>query len=96
MEISGEWLIVFTHNDFIAPNILLSAGPNPKVAAVIDWGQSGWYPAYWEYCKAIEVGVMLKYFNSALQDEWRAKYLPMILDPVEDKTRHPFLYFILS
>ncbi|ODA77339.1 hypothetical protein RJ55_06967 [Drechmeria coniospora] len=94
MDIDGEDAIVFTHGDLIAPNILLSAGRNPKVAAVIDWGQAGWYPAYWENCKAREVWI--QYFDAALQTEWQTKYLPLILDTVEDTTYLPFRYFVLS
>ncbi|RAK86216.1 phosphotransferase family protein [Aspergillus costaricaensis CBS 115574] len=29
--------IVFTHNDLLPPNIMITPGPNPKVAALIDW-----------------------------------------------------------
>ena len=97
IEIGGEVPIVFTHDDFVPPNILLSPGPNPKVAAIIDWGQAGWYPAYWEYCKARRVRLDPECFNDAAQEEWRTKYLPMILDPVDDVTYyHPWLYFVLS
>ncbi|KAJ5888301.1 phosphotransferase enzyme family protein [Penicillium taxi] len=52
IEINVEMSIMLTHDDIAPPNIILSSGPNPKVAAVIDWAQAGWYPAYWEYCKA--------------------------------------------
>ncbi|KAL8420379.1 hypothetical protein RB594_003245 [Gaeumannomyces avenae] len=90
--------IAFTHNDLVAPNILLSPGPNPKVAAVIDWAQSGWYPAYWECCKAKRVRYPPK--NSSdevLQDEWAAKYVPLILDPVDDeKYYYPWIFFAVS
>ncbi|KAK9417043.1 putative Aminoglycoside phosphotransferase domain-containing protein [Seiridium unicorne] len=48
IEISGQVPTVFTHNDFCPPNILLSEGPNPKVIAILDWNQSGWYPWYWD------------------------------------------------
>jgi len=97
IAISGETTIVFTHGDLVPPNILLSPGPNPKLAAVIDWGQAGWYPAYWEYCKARRVRLDPVYFNDAFQEEWRTEYLPMILDPVDDETYyHPWLHFVLS
>jgi hypothetical protein len=67
------------------------------VAAIIDWAQAGWYPAYWEYCKARWIKVNPAYFEDAFQDDWRAKYLPTILDPVDDETYyHPWLYFVLS
>lgn len=90
--------IAFTHNGLLAPNILLSPGPEPKVAAVIDWAQSGWYPAYWECCKAKRVRYCSKdSSDEALQDEWAAKYVPLILDPVDDeKYYYPFIYFVLS
>ncbi|KKK14603.1 hypothetical protein ARAM_006402 [Aspergillus rambellii] len=93
IEIDHEVPIVFTHNDFVPPNILLSPGSNPKVAAIIDWGQAGWYPAYWEYCKARRVNLVSESFDDALQEEWRKKYLPMILDPVDDEEYYnPWLW----
>lgn len=86
--------VVFTRNDFVPPNILLSTGPDPTVAAIIDWGQAGWYPAYWEYCKARRV---LVDFDDAVQEEWHTKYLAMILDPWDDDAyHHPWLWFVLS
>ncbi|KAI1949003.1 hypothetical protein LOZ12_002726 [Ophidiomyces ophidiicola] len=97
IEISSDVPIIFTHDDLVPPNILLSRGPNPKVAAVIDWGQAGWYPAYWEYCKARRVRMDPEYFNDATLEEWRTIYLPIILDPVHDETYYyPWLYFVLS
>ncbi|KAH6995632.1 kinase-like domain-containing protein [Ilyonectria sp. MPI-CAGE-AT-0026] len=44
--------VMFTHGDLHPSNIIISHGPNPRVVSVIDWHQAGWYPAYWEYCKA--------------------------------------------
>jgi len=64
--------IVFTHGDLHPSNIIVSFGPNPRVVAIIDWHQSGWYPAYWEYCKAR--------WTSWIGKEWESKYLPLILD----------------
>ncbi|GIJ83411.1 hypothetical protein Asppvi_002231 [Aspergillus pseudoviridinutans] len=97
IEISSDVPIVFTHNDFLAPNIMIPPGRNPKVAAIIDWAQAGWYPAYWEYCKARWMNVNTDYFDIAFQEDWRLKYLPMILDPVDDETcYHPWIYFALS
>ncbi|KAH1892428.1 hypothetical protein KXV57_003962, partial [Aspergillus fumigatus] len=52
IEISCKTHVVFTHNDLLPPNIIISPGQSPKVAAIVDWAQAGWYPAYWEYCKA--------------------------------------------
>ncbi|KAH4923388.1 hypothetical protein HBI26_045430 [Parastagonospora nodorum] len=64
--------IVFTHADLHPSNIILSSGLNPHVIAIIDWHQSGWYPDYWEYCKAR--------WTSRIGQEWESKYLPLILD----------------
>ncbi|KND92440.1 hypothetical protein TOPH_03162 [Tolypocladium ophioglossoides CBS 100239] len=81
IEIRGETAVVFTHGDLVLPNILLSPGPKPKVEAVIDWAQR----------------LDPKSFSDAMQEEWREKYLPMILDPVDDRScYHPWLYFVLS
>ncbi|BCR84774.1 aminoglycoside phosphotransferase family protein [Aspergillus chevalieri] len=103
-ETCGLWItddnptpIVFTHNDFLPTNILISNGPNPKVTAIIDWAQAGWYPAYWEYCKARYIRVNPRYFSDAAIADWRTKYLPSIVDPVEEEgCYHPWLYFALS
>ncbi|KAF4961197.1 hypothetical protein FGADI_434 [Fusarium gaditjirri] len=97
IDIDEEIPISFTHNDFCSPNIILSHGPNPKVVGIIDWGQSGWFPSYWEYCKARRVGVVDQEFTSEHCEEWQTQYLPQIIDPVDDETfYHPWLYFMLS
>ncbi|KAK2591449.1 hypothetical protein QQS21_010858 [Conoideocrella luteorostrata] len=97
IDIPQRSAIVFTHADLVAPNIMLSTGPDPTVVAVIDWAQAGWYPSYWEFCKARRVELAAQYFNGDIQDEWRAKYLPLVLDAVDDETcYHPWLYFVLS
>ncbi|OHE92087.1 phosphotransferase enzyme family protein [Colletotrichum orchidophilum] len=96
MMASGASPIVFTHADLVAPNIMLSLGPNPKVAAIIDWAQSGWLPSYWEYCKSKRLKLYeTEYFSEALEEEWQTKYLPKILDPVDTETcYYPWLYFV--
>ncbi|KAH0429032.1 phosphotransferase enzyme family protein [Colletotrichum camelliae] len=87
IEIDGDMPIVFTHADFLPPNIMLTPGPRPRVAAIIDWEQAGWYPAYWEYCKV----------RRFAHDEWVEKYLPIILDPVDDwSLYYPFLRYALA
>ncbi|KAM5359971.1 hypothetical protein ACJZ2D_014065 [Fusarium nematophilum] len=97
IDINGDTPIVFTHNDLCPPNILLSIGPDPTVVAILDWGQSGWYPCYWEYCKARRVGVLDEGFDAALQEEWHTRFLPTVIDAVDDETYyHPWLYFMLS
>ncbi|KAL8661874.1 MAG: hypothetical protein Q9168_008340 [Polycauliona sp. 1 TL-2023] len=46
----SEHDIVFTHNDLAPRNILVRDG---DVVAILDWEFSGFYPAYWEYVKAL-------------------------------------------
>ncbi|KAH6654898.1 hypothetical protein BKA67DRAFT_636987 [Truncatella angustata] len=71
--------------------------PNPRVVAILDWGQSGWYPWYWEYCKAKRVGRLETCFVATIQEGWHTKYLPLIIDPVDDELYyHPWLYFMIS
>ncbi|KPM45372.1 hypothetical protein AK830_g1152 [Neonectria ditissima] len=80
--------IVFTHADLHPSNILISPGPAPRVVAVVDWEQAGWYPAYWEYCKA-------RWTAKANQEEWDGRYLPMIVDGWEDEVYDNWDYFVL-
>jgi aminoglycoside phosphotransferase (APT) family kinase protein len=42
--------VVFTHSDLAPRNIILS---NNRVSGIIDWEQSGWWPYWWEYVKAL-------------------------------------------
>jgi thiamine kinase-like enzyme len=44
--------IVFTHADLHPSNIIINQDHPSKILALIDWEQSGWYPDYWEFCKA--------------------------------------------
>ncbi|KAK4167911.1 kinase-like domain-containing protein [Cladorrhinum sp. PSN259] len=96
--IEGGSPITFTHGDLVACNILLAAGPNPKVAAVIDWGQAGWYPAYWEYCKAMTVGLPTDvHMSKEDESQWREKYVPLMLGPVDEETCFvPYLMWLNS
>lgn len=96
IEISNDTPIVFTHNDFCPPNILLTPGKNPRVAAIVDWGQAGWLPAYWESCKARRVSAPGDELSPEEQEEWWTKYLPMIMEFVDDEVYHPFIYFQLA
>ncbi|KAI1356235.1 kinase-like domain-containing protein [Xylaria sp. FL0043] len=88
--------VVFTHNDLVACNILVRRN-SPNLAAIIDWGQSGWYPAYWEYCKARHINVPDDRFYYDYEPEWKREYLPKIINPVDEvKVWHHFLRFALS
>ncbi|KAI1763480.1 kinase-like domain-containing protein [Hypoxylon sp. FL1150] len=47
--------VVFTHADLDKSNIIVTPREGespPRVAAIIDWHQSGWYPSGWEWLKA--------------------------------------------
>jgi len=68
--------IVLTHGDLHRSNIILTLSHPPQVAALIDWEQSAWLPAYWEDCKA--------YWTTSYSDEWAVKYLPHIVDHDEN------------
>ncbi|KAL2751852.1 hypothetical protein ACRALDRAFT_213793 [Sodiomyces alcalophilus JCM 7366] len=46
---TSSYRTCFTHADLVARNIIVRNG---RVAAIIDWGFSGWYPEYWEFTKA--------------------------------------------
>ena len=46
---------------------------NPcSIVAIIDWHQSGWYPDYWEHCKAE--------FTAEPGGEWETDYIPRFLE----------------
>ena len=64
--------IIFTHGDLHPSNIMISAVGPCRVLAIIDWQQSGWYPAYWEYCKAA--------YTAIPDGEWEIEYLPRFLE----------------
>ena len=44
--------VYFTHADLNPANIILSKSSQvPTIISIVDFEQSGWYPAYWEGCK---------------------------------------------
>ncbi|KAK4249249.1 kinase-like domain-containing protein [Corynascus novoguineensis] len=98
IEISGRTPIIFTHSDLVPCNILVTRGPNPRVAAIIDWAQAGWYPSYWEWCKAKWVDMASDLgMDDAAQRQWRERYLSGILDPLPDSSvYYPWLRFALA
>jgi aminoglycoside phosphotransferase (APT) family kinase protein len=49
-EVMNGHEIVMTHNDLDPRNILVQGS---QVVALLDWELSGFYPEYWEYCKAM-------------------------------------------
>jgi aminoglycoside phosphotransferase len=58
--------ICFTHADLASRNIMIENG---HISGIIDWGQAGWYPEYWEYVKLMWGG---KY-------DWQTKW-PLYFD----------------
>lgn len=61
--------IVFTHGDLHRSNIMMSkldSGPL-HILAIIDWHQSGWYPAPWEFFKTR--------FTCKEKDSWEVDYI---------------------
>lgn len=64
--------VVLTHADLHPSNILISDESPAKLVALVDWRQSGWYPDYWEFCKAV--------FTAEIGGEWMERYMPLFLD----------------
>ena len=61
--------IIFTHGDLHRSNILVSKfnkGPL-CIVAIIDWHQSGWYPAAWEFFKTR--------FTCRRKERWEDDYI---------------------
>ncbi|KAH7354217.1 kinase-like domain-containing protein [Plectosphaerella cucumerina] len=50
LEVMKGHGIVMTHNDLEPRNILVRGS---EAVALLDWELSGYYPEYWEYCKAM-------------------------------------------
>lgn len=67
--------IVFSHGGLHPRNIVVSAGPNPRVVSIIGWEQAGWYPAYWELCKA-----RWECSRCGSPSDWESTCMPWILD----------------
>lgn len=66
----------FTHGDLQPRNVMLQ--PDGKIA-IVDWGTSGWYPAYWEYASMTwawlrRVAEAQAYLAQMLDDEYPNHY----------------------
>ncbi|TFK47671.1 hypothetical protein OE88DRAFT_1614720, partial [Heliocybe sulcata] len=76
--------IVFIHGDLDKTNIIVSPpahdGQPSRLVCIIDWHQSGWYPDYWEYCKARRLTVG----PPGYEEEWGDRLLPTFLDVFEN------------
>ncbi|KAL2809744.1 hypothetical protein BJX63DRAFT_404421 [Aspergillus granulosus] len=65
--------IKFTHADLHRRNIMISSTAPFRVITIVDWGQAGWYPDYWEYCKAL--------YTCWYENEWRRDWIDKFLYP---------------
>ncbi|EPS29835.1 hypothetical protein PDE_04785 [Penicillium oxalicum 114-2] len=65
--------IKFTHADLHRANIIVSSSKPARILAIVDWAQAGWYPSYWEYCKAL--------YTCWSEDEWRREWIDRFLSP---------------
>ncbi|KAF5656280.1 phosphotransferase family [Fusarium heterosporum] len=63
--------IRFTHAELDPINIMVSKDSPCCIMVILDWEQSGWYLAYWEFCKAE--------LTTEIDSEWQATYLPKML-----------------
>ncbi|OTA86897.1 hypothetical protein M434DRAFT_399701 [Hypoxylon sp. CO27-5] len=69
--------VVFTHADLDKSNIIISPkeeGRPPRVAAIVDWHQSGWYPSDWEWLKA--QGLCEPFWEGGRDTAWISKFIP--------------------
>ncbi|KAI9679790.1 MAG: hypothetical protein M1817_004804 [Caeruleum heppii] len=72
--LSDDAPIMFTHGDLHRGNIIVSRpsdGP-ARILAIVDWHGSGWYPEYWEFCKAV--------YTADSEEDWAEEYIPRFLD----------------
>ncbi|RLL97414.1 hypothetical protein CFD26_102572 [Aspergillus turcosus] len=69
-ELPDDCAIKFTHGDLHRSNIIISSSKPYRTLTIIDWEQSGWFPAYWEARKA--------QFTALWGEDWWTRYLPML------------------
>ncbi|KAF4169708.1 hypothetical protein CNMCM6936_006867 [Aspergillus lentulus] len=86
-ELPDDCAIKFTHGDLHRSNIVISSSRPYRTLAIVDWEQSGWFPAYWEARKA--------QYTAWMTEEWTTTYLPIILDMYAD-TLESWDYYTIS
>ncbi|KAF7899003.1 uncharacterized protein EAF01_008216 [Botrytis porri] len=62
-----------TPGDLYRGNIIVSPTTPPRALAIIDWAHCGWFPDYWEYCKAAH--------TCLYGGKWLNKWFPKFLTP---------------
>lgn len=77
--------ITFTHADIHRDNLIVTESGPPNVLAIVDWAQAGWYPDYWEICKARLI--------SDLESDWYRIYIPRIFGTALDEWFPCFEFF---
>ncbi|KKZ62391.1 hypothetical protein EMCG_03218 [[Emmonsia] crescens] len=86
-SLSDDTEVIFTHGDLHPSNIIVSEDSN-KILAIIDWRQSGWYPDYWEFCKAEH--------TAEVNGEWMNVYIPMFLNKPTSSCLEAFDFYARS
>ncbi|KAI9657345.1 MAG: hypothetical protein M1821_003025 [Bathelium mastoideum] len=83
--------VVFTHSDLHPSNIVISKRDKtpPRVVAIIDWHQSGWYPSDWEWLKS-------QWTCDPDDRTWITDWLPLILEPADDEYFTAWDYIVHS
>ncbi|KAF3927199.1 hypothetical protein ABW20_dc0104344 [Dactylellina cionopaga] len=83
-EFPDDLPITFTHGDLHKSNFIVSRDKPIQIKAIIDWEQAGWFPSYWEYCKAKNTVGFCK--SKKLKDKgvdmdglWEDRFIPHIL-----------------
>lgn len=77
LDASASASLVFTHQDLQMRDIIL--GKDGKIWA-IDWGQSGFYPEYFEF-----IGLTLESSHVPWPSKSWERYLPLIANPFFDR-----------
>lgn len=87
-DLPDDSIIKFTHGDLHRSNIVVSSSKPYYVVGIVDWEQSGWFPEYWEECKAR--------WTTLLSEEWAVVYLPMFLGRYCEKEYEAWNWYTIS
>ncbi|KAG6909089.1 hypothetical protein DXG01_002070 [Tephrocybe rancida] len=86
---------VFTHSHLGFCNIMVTrrtAKAPLRIAAIIDWEQSGWLPEMWEPCKTR----MMPCVMSGEVREDVAKYVPLVAGIAPDHLYEAFMTYLMN
>lgn len=81
-DMPDDHQITFTHGDLNRRNIIVRSGEEgARIAAIIDWTQSGWRPEYWE----------LRKFHDVESGPWAERVLNTVfVERYEDEIQRDF------